>query len=507
MRRLAWLWVLLLAAASSRLASRAQAQASDRLTFTAASPIARDAVAAAWTDFQHGYVQRARTRARNALAIDPDLGVARALAAKLATDLNDGQRRSELNRGVADAARASTAEQLVAATLRASVIDPATEAAALADAAVALLPGDPAIALLRVMVLPLAPDRLDRLTAITRRHPDFPPALGLVAQGQLAAGDTAGALRSVGEYVRLAPDHPSAHASYGEILHAAGRPGEAHAHFRQSVEIDPSFATGHAGIASVNVTMKQYVEAIPIMRRALALDPQMMSGYELIAQAHLYLGDPAQARAVLLQSGERAPSPERRITQQTYAALTFVHAGAPRDAIQGLADVATSAEQQELGPQAATVHRTMALLEATLGERRFVDGHLNRAARLSPPGASPQPEALWYAALCQAVSGQTDRARRSAKELGDLAAAGTPADRRNSREANAVVAIAERNLDRARTELEEAGPAPLGRALFAEALMGAGRSAEARAIRDDLLTRPLGPTIFDVIARYKMQRT
>lgn len=509
MRRLAGLWLALFAATPAQLPSQSPSAASARLAFTSASQVGRDAIASAWDDFAHGYVRRAYLRARIALSVDPGNGFARVLVAHLGTDMSTGERQDELDRGVADAARGSGGELAVAMALRAAALDRTAEVTPLVEAAAALLSDDPSVALLRVTLAPGSLDeRVAALREVTRRFPAFAPAFNHLARSQLSAGDTSAGLRAVEEYVRLAPEYPGSHGAYGDILLASGRVGEAHSHYRRAVEIEPAYAPGHAGIAAVNAAMKQYPDAITIMRRALALDPTMMSGYNLIAQAYLLLGDPAQARSAFLQSGERAPTAAIRVTQQGYAALTFIMAGNPKEAVQSLSDVALSAEDQNLGQQAAAMHRQMALIEATLGERRLVAGHLTRAAQFAPPAGSasvPGP-ALRFAALCYALTGQMDQARTAARQFGEIATAGTATQRHYWHEVNAVIAIAERNLERARAELADGGPAPLGRALFAEALRNTGRTVEARALGDELLNRPLGPTVFDVIARFKMQR-
>ena len=172
----------------------------------------------------------------------------------------------------------------------------------------------------------------------------------------------------------------------------------------------------------------------------------------------------------------------------------------PKDAIRELSALATQAEQQNLKPQAAGIHRAVALIEAAMGDRRAVAGHLAKAAELGGADAAPQHR---FAAIAYALAGQLDLARAAAAKFDAAAAAGTAAQRLNAREVNAVLAVADKDLAKAKAELAQAGPALFGKAILAEALKKSGDRAGAQALKQEVLSTGVAPTVLDIIARAK----
>jgi tetratricopeptide (TPR) repeat protein len=485
---------------------------STKLQVTTASADARTAFWAAWDDQNNVFPTRARIEALKAVSLDPAFGLARTLSASIPTPfgMTPAQREQELNHGVADAARASTGELIVAAAMRASAMGRTSEAQTLAAAAVALMPDDPSVAFFRVLTTP--GDRVPLLLELTRKFPSFAPPFNNLAYGQVAAGDSALALKTIAEYVRLAPNHPNAHDSYAEMLQFNHRYAEAITHYERAVQLDSTFAQGYAGIAEANMLMKKYAEAIPYMQHALKVDPTYAAGYALIGQAYLQLGQPDQARTTLLGGAEKVATPVARYAQLTSAALMYVPAGKPKEALAELYVLAAGAEEQNLPAQAATAYRTAALIEAAFGDRRAVQGHLAKAAAIAPPPAPNATAAMGAApfrtaALAYALSGQWDLAKASAAQFATAVAAGTPVQQNNNHELMAIVAVGDKNLDLAKEELAKAGPgAVLGKTLFATAIKNSRRKAEATALKAEILSGTPALTVFDVIARAKAQK-
>jgi tetratricopeptide (TPR) repeat protein len=329
---------------------------------------------------------------------------------------------------------------------------------------------------------------------------------------QFTAGDSAVALTTIGEYVRLAPTHPNAHDSYAEMLQRNGKYAEAITHYERAVQLDSTFAQGYAGIAESHMLQKKYADAIPHMQRAVNVDPTYAAGYALIGLAYLQLGRTDEARATFVGASQKLTAPAAKFAQLTAAALTHVQAGKPKLALTELGALAVGAEEQNLRGQAATAYRNVALIEAAFGDRRAVAGHLAKATAIAPPpgpNATPAMGAAQFrmAALAYALSGQLDLAKTSAAQFTTAVAAGNPAQQRNDHELKAIVAVGEKNLDLAKDELAKAGPdAVLGKALFANALKSSGRRPEATALKTEILSRAPVPTIFEVIARAKAQK-
>jgi hypothetical protein len=104
-----------------------------------------------------------------------------------------------------------------------------------------------------------------------------------------------------------------------------------------------------------------------------------------------------------------------------------------------------------------------------------------------------------------ALTGKLEAAKAAASKFDQAAATGNAAQRNNAHEVNAVIAIAEKNLDRAKSELAQAGPAPFGRALLAEALKKAGNKEEAQTLKNEIMTSGTA-TFPDILGRAKAQK-
>ena len=493
--------------------SQAPQAVNTRLQVTTTSADARTAFWAAWSDQTNVFMSRARMQAVKAVALDPAFGLARTFSASISTaasGLTLVQREQELNRGVADAAKGTTGEFIMAAAMRANALGRDAEAQTLAAAAVALMPDEPYVAAFQVSIAP--GNRTPALLALTRKFPTFAPTFNTLAYAQFAAGDSAVAMTTIGEYVRLAPSHPNAHDSYAEMLQRNGKYVEAITHYERAVQLDSTYAQGYAGIAESNMFQKKYPDAITQMQRAVKVDPTYAAGYQLIGAAYLQSGRPDSARATFVGAAQTATTPAAKFGPLTAAALMHVPAGKPKEALAELGVLALSVEQQNLPGQAASAYRNVALIEAAFGDRRAVAGHLAKATAIAPPpgpNATPVSGAAQFrmAALAYALSGQQDLARTSAALFTTAVAAGNPAQQRNDHELKAIIAVGDKKFDLAKEELVKAGPdAILGKALLATALKGSGRKAEASALKTDILSGTAAPTITGVIARAKAQK-
>jgi len=445
-----------------------QQQSAKRLELSTASAEGRAAFAAALDYNTNLFPLRARENAAKAVAADPNFGVARALMAASSPAMPATERAAELDRAVADAARASVGEMLFAAALRANTVGRTAEAHALATAAATILPDDPAVAFYQAATAPAA-EQQGRIRDVTRRFPEFAPPYNLLAYQLSAAGDQNGALQTIQIYMRLAPNQPNAHDSFAEMLQFAGRYGDAIAHYGAAARLDSAFDQAYAGMA----------------------------------EAHLLMGHVEVARATYAMAIERAPTPAAMINAQAARAVTLVVDGKAKDALRELATIAGSAEQQNLTPQATALYRTMALLEGAFGDRSAAVNNLSKAATLGGADVAAQQR---MTAIVAALVGDVPAAKASAARLRTTAATGTTAQQNQSHEVDAIIAVADRNVALAQAELAKAGPTPnLGRAMLALALKKDGRASDADALKAAI--QGTGTvTAFDLVARAKVAK-
>jgi tetratricopeptide (TPR) repeat protein len=430
---------------------RPQGTADQNFPCTSASPDARALMQEALFEQMNVQYVRARTLAKRALAADPTLGLARAMAA---TDpaLTRAQRLAELERALSDAARASAAEQLFIMGMREQLLGRRREMRVLIDAMVAMQPDDPISAQLQAQNEPDPMKHADMFEALTRKFPTYAAGWNMAGYMRSWAGDREGGVKAGAEYVRLLPDHPSSVHSYGQMLQWAGRLPEAMEHFQRSHRLNHSDGYGYA------------------MRS--------------IGEIHLLMGRPREAREAFLQEAMEHASASGRLTAEAWASSTHLFEGNDRLMIREFTDQSARAERENLRAIAGNYHRSIAFQEALSGDRARIPVHLAKAAEF---GAETFYH-FYMTALAYAATDQIDLAKAAASKAHELAAKADDAARKSAHEMDAVIAAAEKDFDRAKRELKEAGIQPsLGQALVAQRLARAGRKAEAQELKAQVL--------------------
>lgn len=209
-------------------------------------------------------VRQAAPLLQQALALDPDLGIARAIYAMYAPNVSEDVRKKEAERAVADAAHGSTAELLVALAARAAINDRLDELTAVSDAAEKLAPGDPFVAFLDVTsrlrpgyeaeVIPVA-------QGILERRPDMGAVLGLLAYAEFVTGKRDEGLAAARHYLEIAPNEPFAHDVNGELAWRSGQLDEAARQYEKALEVDPTWVSAHSSLVNVEYLRHDYAAA------------------------------------------------------------------------------------------------------------------------------------------------------------------------------------------------------------------------------------------------------
>jgi len=157
--------------------------------------------------------------------------------------------------------------------------------------------GSAAVFLDRAARAPLAPasvfatdDAVGTLMAGAARESDDPTyALGVI-RGQIAAGDTAGAIARAGSLVSAGPGGPAAHLALGDALAAAGRYAESSAAYMRAADLtfdEPTMlrlvdALGRVGRAQ---------DAAESLALYLSQNPQSLAGQRLLGHWQVASGD------------------------------------------------------------------------------------------------------------------------------------------------------------------------------------------------------------------------
>lgn len=404
------------------------------------------------SDARNIFFSRAAINFDKAIAVDPNLGLARVLHAASAPGLTTDERKVEVDRGIATMTSASTGELLTALAFREFVGGNRQQAQMLFATASKLLPGDPNVAFYAAQ-LTGGDEAASALRAVTERFPDDAPTYNILAYVLWQNGDHAGGMTAVKRYVQLAPNEPNSHDSYAELLQWDARYSDALAHYGRAAQLDSSFTEAYLGMAEVLQLTGRGVEARKQIQRAIA----------------------------------RAPSKATAITYTRALAHSFLLDGMLKDGMDQLAVAARDAQALGRNGNAAQSRREMAVAEAFLGQASAIASHISAAAQLDGAAAFPQ---LMAVAVAHGTAGDVALARRAAQQLTTMAQADSQYVT-GAHIANAVIFLRDNKPQDAMRELSAAKSAdPWVRALLAESYRATGNLTDARTLRSQVINDP-----------------
>ena len=384
---------LVTALPASALAQGAQQQGdviSGRLDPSTSSAAAKAAFTAGLEAWQNQGYSTGEKLFRRAVALDSNFGLARVFAAAIPARSIEELRPDELDRGVALAARASTAEGLLAIAWRLergeNTPSAFLRAAPILHSAMDLLPDEPRLANEYVWALILGSDpksALDSVRVLHKRFPSFPALCNPLSFLLVARGDSAEALSAAEEYARLAPQMPASSAYYGRALQVRRRYDEAEAQYRRSLALAPA-------------------------RPDYPFDAR-----SALAELSELRGRTAEARAIAMEGIGRAADATDSALYMSVAAGTSILAGDYRGALNLLASAREKA-QFTGNSTALPIDAILAVATAMFGDRGAVPAYLARLPMVNPIDSS---NALAWHALAYGYAGQLDSTTAYAEHL------------------------------------------------------------------------------------------
>jgi tetratricopeptide (TPR) repeat protein len=307
------------------LAAQSQVDASLKLSTT--NPAAATEFRTGMTDYQNLSVESAASHFKAAIDADPGFGLARVLYASTAP-MDAAVQNTELNRGVADAAKVGGNELVLATAFHEAALNHNDAANALFRAASQLMPADPFLAVGAAggFGAPIATTR-----ELVTKFPNYAPGYNTLAYQAWNAGDRAAALAAAKRQVELLPTAPNPHDSYAEILQWNGNLPEAAAHYKQATTLSPKFPEAYAGLAEVAALQGQYDQARAYLNQAIAnsWSPQQKLGYmRQIAGTYILQGGqgPALTKQLEAEIAEAKAQSDAQTTAVLYSQLATVQA-------------------------------------------------------------------------------------------------------------------------------------------------------------------------------------
>jgi tetratricopeptide (TPR) repeat protein len=272
-----------------------------KLELSSASDAAKAEFWLGLDDWQNFTFSSAQKHFERAASLDPNFGLARAFAAAAPAINGLPVATAEFDRGLADAARASTAEGVLALAWREKAFGRNAAATSLFRAAMDLMPNEPRVASEYIWSLQSLSDMKAAAEAAKPARARFPNS-GAVALAStyalLQSGDTAAAVAEAQRYTQVAPTQPASFATYGDFLRMQGRYDEAEAQYRRSLTFAPKHPDGGndavVGLASMLVQRGKVAAARQTLTEALqhATSAQDSLSYlDVLGGASLYASD------------------------------------------------------------------------------------------------------------------------------------------------------------------------------------------------------------------------
>ena len=307
----------------------ARGQTDTSLKLSTANAAAAAAFRSGMSDVQNVSFESAAAHFKAAIEADPNFGLARVLYAST-YPLNPDVQNTELSRGVADAARATNNELILAAAYREAALGHTDAGNALFRAASQLMPKDQLLAWTAAggFNAPLATTR-----EFVTSHPDYPIGYNTLAYQAWLGGDRTAALAAAKRQIELLPNAPNPHDTYAEILQWNGNFAEAAAHYKQATTLSPKFPEAFAGLAEVATLQGQYDQARSYLNQAIAdsWTPAQKLGYmRQITGTYVMQGAPADviAKSIDASLTEAKAQGDARTSSVLYSQLATVQANA-----------------------------------------------------------------------------------------------------------------------------------------------------------------------------------
>ena len=420
-----------------------------RLTLTSSSEPAKTAFREALLESHNVSPDGARARIAAAVAADPAFGLARVYQSVVALGLNAAAREKAIGEAMASMGSATVPELLLAIYWRENAAGRGAAALPILQTLMTLVPNDEQIAYLQLGPRNAGKPALEQASnfrEFIQKYPNYAATHNSLAYALWNTGDRDGAMASVQQYVKLAPTHANSHDSYADILMLMGRPQDALMHTKREIEIDPAFG-----------------------------------GQMKLGAIHLMLNDIPAARAAFAAELAVTPVPTQQFEPMTWNAITYVYAGDGKGTLGELGKVAAAAKAANAPVPGAVAHLRMAVVEAYLGNKKSVQGHLDAAGSLQ----TPNPNHFVHRTLALSRAGNTQQAREALEQF-TAAVPNSPI----IPSLNALIALDAKDLTAAEAALGKTGATDvLTQALRAELMLRKGKKAEAATLRAETLAR------------------
>lgn len=298
---------------------------------------------------------------------------------------------------------------------------------------------------------------IEQYKKATELAPNFSPAYNILGYAYRQKGDYANAEQAFKKYIELIPNDPNPYDSYAELLLKMGKFDDSITQYRKALSIDPNFVASHFGIAA-----------------------------DLI-----YMGKPDQAAAELQQITDRARSDGDRRTALFGMTVVDVDSGKMDKALEEMdKQYALGDKINDFAAMAGDL-QTKGTILAETGKYDEAKEQFERALKMTEGSNLSQEikgnaKLLHHYNLATVALGKKDypAAKAEAEEFRKGAEASkNPAQARQSHQLAGMIALAEKDYDKAIAELQQTGDQnPQNLYRLCQAYQGKGDHAKAKEL-------------------------
>ncbi|HEU4478278.1 MAG TPA: tetratricopeptide repeat protein [Pyrinomonadaceae bacterium] len=274
------------------------------------------------------------------------------------------------------------------------------------------------------------PQAIEHYKKATELAPNYSPAYNILGYAYRQNEDYANAERAFKKYIELIPNDPNPYDSYAELLLKMGKFDESIAQYRKALSIDPNFIASHSGISA-----------------------------DL-----MYQNKPAEASAEIQQIAKKARSDAEQRTALFNQTVVDVDSGQWEKALAGMDKQYALGEKTNDVPAMTGDLQFKGNILLEMGKFDEAKVLFERLLKMTDESTLSQEikdnaKLFHHFNLARVAAGKKDLATAKAEaaefEKGAMAK-NNPAQARLARGLNGLIALEEKNYDKALSELQQA---------------------------------------------------
>ncbi len=324
---------------------------------------------------------------------------------------------------------------------------------------------------------------LDKLVAL---HPNEERAHFNLGGYYFGQQDYTQAIQHYKKATELNPNYSNAHNLLGYAYRQNGDYANAETAFKKYIELIPTDPNPYDSYAELLLKMGRFDEAITQYRKALSIQPNFVNSHFAISAALMYQGKHDEASAELQKMTEKARSDGERRTALFAQTVIDVDSGKLDKALEDVdKQYALGEKINDVAAMAGDL-QTRGTILAEMGKYAEAKEQFDRLLKMIEGSSQSQEikdntRLFHHYNLATIALGMKDNAKAKAEADEFRKGAKNPAQVRQAHQLDGMIALAEKDYDKAIAELQQTGQQnPQNFYRLCQAYQGKGDSAKAK---------------------------